>query len=146
MMDTNLEKLAERVERAGPDRELDLAIAKVRRVNPVPAGATYDYALDDGKHAWSAGMGMGVPAYTASLDAAMTLVPEGCGVKLDRYWIGRQEGPVWSAHLAFGGIPESPRRVHEAFDAETPPLALGAAVLRAAAKGDARAQDGETRG
>lgn len=71
--------------------------------------------------------------FSASLDAAMTLVPEGAGLDLSRYWIAAVEGPVWSAHITTGGVPDNPRQVFECFDAPTPALALCAAALRARA-------------
>lgn len=74
------------------------------------------------------------PDYLRSLDAAMSLVPEGLGLRIERYWIARRGGPVWSAEIARGGLPGSPRQVFECFDATTPALALTAAALRARAK------------
>lgn len=73
-----------------------------------------------------------VPAYTASLDAALTLVPEGAGIKLDRHWTPRHEGPVWMAVL-YTGLGE----MHVSEDRPTPALALCAAALLARAAGDA---------
>lgn len=75
--------------------------------------------------------------FSAMLDAeawtsaAEMFVPEGCGVKIDRYWIAEADGPVWSCTLFFGGIPSNPSRVHEVYDAAHPSLALLAAILRA---------------
>ena len=69
--------------------------------------------------------------YTASLDAAMSLVPEGAGLNLSRYWIGSVDTPVWSAEICTGGVPENPRKVFDCYDAPTPALALCAAALRA---------------
>jgi len=71
------------------------------------------------------------PAYTTSLDAAMTLVPDGAGFNLDRYWI--REGVRWTTKIATGGIPENPRQVFDCWDAYTAPLAIVAAALRARA-------------
>lgn len=118
---SNLLALAERCERAtGPDRELDLAIARVRKVNPVPATAKFNTSLDGGECAWSRGMGMRVPAYTASLDAAMTLVPERANVQTQNF--GSLRGPM---------VLVEP---NERFaSAATLPLALCAAALRARA-------------
>ena len=115
--------LSDRVAAAsGPDRELDLAIE--RAVGTYTAFSHYRLGDDDCEEY--------VPTrYTASIDAAMTLVPEGCGVYLNRYWTVQHDGPVWSAELAFGGIPDDPRRVFDCFDAATPALALTSAALKA---------------
>lgn len=60
---TNVKTLAERCERVnGPDRNLDAVIRHV-----VLEGVGTGYAAD-------------APAYTGSLDAAMTLVPKGWGI------------------------------------------------------------------
>lgn len=88
------EKLSERVERLeGPDREIDVLIcAKTGGVfhesisdqDAAQIAAKYSYTPDgefeevetSGADQW------GVPHYTASLDAAMSLVPEGCSWNL----------------------------------------------------------------
>ncbi len=67
----------------------------------------------------------------AWLDAAMMLVPEGAGLKLDRYWIASVDGAVWSAHIFTGGIPSNPARVYEWHDAPSPAEALLAAIEKA---------------
>lgn len=75
---TDLLDLAARCEAAeGPDRELDCAIDALlgwrQMPNPTHAGGLIDMMIGpDGKTERRT-----VPAYTASLDAAMTLVPEG---------------------------------------------------------------------
>lgn len=97
----DLLRLAERVEAAeGPDRELDreicLALRSGRWISP---GA--------------------VPAYTSSLDAAMTLVPEGCGIAI--FWFSLDR----IAEAQVGGD----RKMKGA----TTALALTAAALRARA-------------
>jgi hypothetical protein len=71
----SLDVLAARVEAAdGPDRKLDLLIAKA--AGHVRQQAEYDYALSEYETAWAGGLGQRVPEYTASLDAAMTLIPD----------------------------------------------------------------------
>lgn len=65
--------------------------------------------------------GVRLPSYTASLDAAMTLVPEGCDVTLD-VEKGRG-GAIVFDDLGVEGIGRS--------SAATPALALCAASLRA---------------
>lgn len=113
-------ELAERCEKAtGPDRELDLAIAKLPiRPHPVPAKAT----LGQGGLAWSGAYGFKCAEYTASLDAAMTLVPEGWNWQVG---VGNHN---WAA--VYKGAPPS-MRVDPI--AATPALALCAAALRARA-------------
>lgn len=71
------------------------------------------------------------PRYTTSLDAAMTLVVEGAGICLDRYWIAEVDDPVWLASIQTGGIPGNPRQVFEVRDRPTPALAICAAALKA---------------
>lgn len=101
--ETDLIGLAERCEKAtGPDLALNDAIAK------------FKHELDG--RMWS---GLSKP-YTASLDAAMTLVPEGYEATID---ISMARSTV---HL-FGGDPLA------SATAATPALALCAAALRAIA-------------
>ena len=106
--------LIERVEQAqGPDREIDLAC---HTALALPLGKVCD---DNGRlHPdWSA-----VPRYTASLDAAVSLVPEGWA------WLRKtpqtmtvyeppQDEKAWAVHIDGA--------------ASTPALALVAAALRA---------------
>lgn len=134
---TNLRELADRCEAAtGPDRELDgavlIAIGHAQRRGSFTfwmnaAGSTNEL------------VGSGCPRYTASLDAAMTLVPEPHKWAITasshdggwQAWVWQIEGgPNW----------------HEA---ATPALALTAAALRARDTDgrpegtDAQRQDGE---
>jgi hypothetical protein len=82
---TDLLTLAERCEQAtGPDRELDVAIAvaagviRERDGNLCYAtGNDSDYVLERGYYDLEGGP-QELPYFTASLDAAMTLVPERC--------------------------------------------------------------------
>jgi hypothetical protein len=108
-------QLAERVERAsGPDRELDCSIAVgVGAVDArtKPSGLQGFGYVDRNQWACS-----NVPPYTASLDAAMSLVPEG------RFWrIDRDSAGHWAR---VSGI---------LCGAATPALALCAASLKALA-------------
>jgi hypothetical protein len=64
-----------------------------------------------------------LPRYTASLDAAMTLVPEGLSVKLYAH-PGESHADVYSLHPSKGLLGEGEQ-------AATPALALCAAALRA---------------
>jgi len=133
-----LEKLAERVEGlSGPDREVDAAIAlasgwRVCRGNWwTPDQASR--AKKARRSIWSSGSPVQLPAYTASLDAAMTLVPEGLGLHINRYWTASHDGPVWSCEISTGGLPNKPRQVFDCYDAAGPAQALTAASLRARA-------------
>ncbi|NML11287.1 hypothetical protein HHL08_14220 [Sphingobium sp. AR-3-1] len=145
--------LAERVE-SGPDREVDAAIhydvlGWCRHANTVRSGAQSDTGfecIDCGADSWGnkSNRGQGLrdrlPAYTASIDAAMTLVPPDSWheIKGPRKYLNIPS-PVpnyWSAHLA--------RWNHEG-DAmgwgATPALALTAAALRARAQSQGDGHD-----
>jgi hypothetical protein len=106
-------QLAERCEKAaGPDRKLDVAIYK----------AIPELLLE-------------VPAYTASLDAAMQLVPEDF-----RWWFScgniRPTGEPPEVQQAFAKVWQSTTAEHDLWrgdGATTPALALCAAALRARA-------------
>jgi hypothetical protein len=118
---SGLLELAERCEKAtGPHRELDYAISEgigkgcVRSSKPLRE----DHAEETG--------GFTIPRYTASLDAAMTLVPEGWRPVID---MASEEGAaivdVWAAPAA------SPQPTRRHAKAATPALALCGAALRA---------------
>jgi len=123
---TDLSGLIERVEAAGEgSRELDADIA--RAIGRIPPHAGYA-AMDD--VAWDRGLGYSVPAYTTSLDAAMTLKPSGEGHWPQLIMTGtnpnnsrrqRDRAEIWTKN---GG---KPFRGHAA----TPALAIVAASLRA---------------
>ncbi len=97
-------ELADRIEAAeGPCRELDAAIASAVRYFPKDVGFIWQHDLkpnspEPGRVECCTSLGTGgphykAPSYTASLDAAMTLVPEGwCvdGMKESR------SGPFWA--------------------------------------------------
>ena len=122
---SKLIELAERVEAlAGPDREVDFAIARTlgwREVgNPTCAmGLMGRWYHPDGKMTDH----LGSPRYTASLDAAMTLVPEGNDALVRLFPNGKG-----GAHV-YPGM----RATLPMISAVTPPLALTAAALRALA-------------
>jgi hypothetical protein len=110
-------ELAERCEAAeGPDRELDRAIELAifpDRISPCPT--------------------VELLAYSASLDAAMTLVPEGWGrIELGRYVGGGEAGADRWCTLAFPDWEGDVLDV-EAENCATEALALCAAALRARA-------------
>jgi hypothetical protein len=101
---TDLLQLADRCEKAtGPDRQLDADIFTALKLVP------------DRKHD-----GYPFYAFTQSLDAAMTLVPEG-----EDWAVG--SGPLFPTSARVAGKP--------AVQAATPALALCAASLRAKANG-----------
>lgn len=104
--------LAERVMAlTGPDREADARIA----------GKAY------------------APAYTASIDAAMTLVPEGWNWMAGERNQGLCRAYVENDKPAFVGFSsqKNPKRIWHEVTAATPALALTAAALLARAEGDA---------
>ena len=104
--------LAERVDAAtGPDRGIDLAIYRTHFDEPDRFGTTASGKVQSL-----------VPAYTASLDAAMSLVPEGC-------WA---EGSLASPAALEIHAPMTYDPLGQA-QAATPALALTAACLRALA-------------
>lgn len=128
--------LAARIEHlTGPDREVDAEIAVAVSgdkgawvVGPSPQSV---FAHQPGWYRTSDDKSHQAPTFTASLDAAMTLVFEGAGFNLDRYWI--REGARWKVEIATGGIPENPRKVFDCWDAYSAALATAAAALRARA-------------
>lgn len=130
--------LAARCEAAtGADRELDANVAAAARIG-LPLGC--DWALKfpnwEGAHGGVVRIIINIngngyyiagtfksPAYTASLDAAMSLVPEGWGVNLTRH-IVTTAGCTVTKNSGMGWKVE----------AATPALALTAAYLRALAQ------------
>ena len=123
-------RLAERVEQAtGPDRELDALVAAttIRNLAATSFKTLQGWADIAVREKWS------VRRFTASLDAAMTLVPEGWG------WMVSQPN---AKALASGLLKERTPVMGEvqygcdqryAVAAATPALALCAAALRARA-------------
>jgi len=126
--------LAERCEQAaGPDRELDVAIALACGIVTSREGDCFyghkyysvmvlDYDYDDTEY-----RAPELPSYTASLDAAITLVPEGWGWAVSTTLAGL---PCAYGHppgngLAVSWIDDTP--------AATPALAMCAFALRARA-------------
>lgn len=127
--------LAERVEAsAGPDREVDYAIWQI--ADPTTSGQAFwnqrccvnrdftDEKKDAIAHARAI---ISTPPYTASLDAAMTLVPEGCD------WTLIADGWAQVQHDVQPPAPTFEARVGCAPRAIAPALALTAACLRALA-------------
>lgn len=133
-MSDELLKLAERCEAAtGPDRSLDCAIAVAAadyfllppKWDGGPVG--YGYFDADGAevHPGHGGDQL-VKRYTASLDAAMTLVPEGMKLVLDTHHMIVTLYEYWPI-----SSPEDEGFASYQAEAATPALALCAAALRA---------------
>jgi hypothetical protein len=117
-MSDDLLKLGERCEAAaGSDRELDREIA---RSIDLFAGTRASYDLNI----------VMVPKYTLSVDAAMSLVPEGCA------WTLYSDGPTCIASAEIGPHPTGGQLMQAQWsgEGETPALALCAAALRARAR------------
>ncbi len=129
----DLNELADRCEAAtGPDRELDAMIAvatdfRAEGSNPPSArdlhrayGGSNEYA-DIGKH-WPR-----LPAYTVSIDAAMTLVPDAVEIiEISR----SKRGGLWTAYL---NVSPTADVAADAGYAATPALAICTAALCAKA-------------
>ena len=132
-------KLAERVEAAqGADRTLDAEIFKAIGA-PVPfqfMNKLLALEYNDTEKAYFARVSDDMhvkyspPAYSASIDAAMTLVPDGTGHDpwwlLKGAWRGKAKAEIWVHNKG------KPYRG----TASTPALALLAACLRAIAEGE----------
>lgn len=135
---SDLLELAERVEKEeGPDRKLDYAVHYAERGCPERADEI-DYIKDPYKVSefvmlknGGGSTGYLPPRYTASLDAAMTLVPEGCGFLLTSTHMERWAQVVSESKLADGTLLVGPSLGSS--KAATPALALTAAALRARA-------------
>lgn len=128
---TSLEELAVRVAAAsGADRELDALIAsaawpyrgrgEVIRPAPSGGGRCVSYYRTGNHGTWKS------PRYTGTLDAALSLVPEGPNGSNVYPRIARVTPDKWEAHLGFGN-----RAVGHTARAATAALALCAAALRA---------------
>jgi hypothetical protein len=137
---TDLEQLALKCETAsGADRELDADIFqaiggkqwdRAYHDAQAPCGCPHEMAVDGARRR--------APRFTASLDAAMTLVPEGW------VWLVSNRAPkplagrayLHNGELIYSGIGGSrPNPAHKFAEvvAATPALALTAACLRARA-------------
>lgn len=131
----DLQRLVERIEGAKSD-DPELFWEAHRIVNPEPPTIWKNDQRDVWTQEYAAYVACGhrfgeLIDADAYLDAAMTLVPEGAGLSVQRYWIAAVDGPVWSAGISTGGIPSNPRKVFECYDAATAALAVTAASLRA---------------
>lgn len=125
-MDAHLNDLIIRLAEAiGPDRELDAAIAEALSLIP----QTHERAMNHGRpqaYYWHKHNHKGdywtPPAYTASIDAALTLVPKGWGVVVRRWADGTGRGV---AHCY------PPEGSGDYCHGATPALAICIAALRA---------------
>lgn len=116
--------LAARVEAAkGADRALDLAVCRVA-LNSEPLG--HAAGMSDDLLLSGYGLSNPSPRYTASIDAAASLVPKGWA-----YCVDNNEGGYATVHPVrpLGYLSSDPWA-----EAATPALALTAAAIRAAAK------------
>lgn len=134
---TDLMELASRVDAGeGPDRELDADIQDAVRLGGYKADRDGCSGRLCGTMTRMASNGDGVewkplPAFSASLDAAMTLIPE----NWPEINISTDAGGKWRADLGReteNGVYENEIQVATAF-AATPALALCCAALRARA-------------
>ena len=127
--------LAKRCEEAtGPDRELDGQIWIACLADAASRKAYIDgLAVSQSEADWRLDYMMGGFCPTSSLDAAMTLVPEGMG------WFVSTTGPEDDERpYALVGNPHTETDTSKGASAATPALALTAAALRArAAMGEA---------
>jgi hypothetical protein len=122
-------ELAERCEKAtGPQRELDVAIAiecgpAAKRLESLMAGSPHNTVAEIAKEADRESPLVCIPSYTASLDAAVTLVPEWMIASIEVYL---DHGEALVRYPYYSGKESR---------AATPALALCAAALRARAEG-----------
>ena len=135
-MNNDMISLAERCEAAtGGDREIDRAIGRIAgAAKEQPDGTWMTYHEDGYTHS------INPPAYTASLDAAMTLVPDGwdwaVGTGRKQHMTENGKRPwAWCAPGQNFAMPQDLPL------AATPALALCAASLRARALSTARTPD-----
>jgi hypothetical protein len=143
------EELIARLEKAtGPDRELDCKIwlALFDKQVMVDGGGYSPNArppkYESARKIWTddwpgwtertqvehgVAIELDCPRFTGSLDAALMLVTEGCGIEIGFPTPGGN-GKPW-ADVWWGDDPEEPRQIHE--NAATLPLALSIAALKA---------------
>jgi hypothetical protein len=121
-------ELAARCEAAeGPDRELDEAIARTLGWRTMDDGyGRHTLWLPPGWKSGDGGAKHSTPAFTASIDAALTLVPEG----LSRSMLEDPRISRAVAHVRTKSILD-PDKLEWSGYAKTLPLALCAAALRA---------------
>lgn len=131
---TDLSQLIERVEAAtGPDRELDVAI--ILALHP-EAGPYNPHCQGDEPIFWNAPYyKQECPHLTASLDAALTLLPEGWTYQVSNRAPLPNTGRAYlhNGELIYAGIGfrKNPKFQSAEVVAATPALALCAAILKA---------------
>lgn len=132
-----MKDLIERLEKAtGPDRELDVLIYfyDPTATEPIKVEKTVEYYGSFSRTAWKCGRGGEwddcILHFTSSIDAAMTLVPNGWHLHVLNQidWPG--EG--WNVNLWGPPVPEGQRQFKKAY-AKTPAIALCIAALKARA-------------
>lgn len=132
-VDQDLVALAERCEKAtGPDRELDEDIARAvgfvpwggRRMFSTAPSYGFTYRNPTGDYVGAP------PYYTGSIDAAMTLVPDGCFCDTQSILRGTA---IFDKPKAWAQVEQTSGPVIETSACATLPLALSAAALRARA-------------
>lgn len=122
---TDIAKVVEGLD--GPDREVDAEIALAVSYANCRPRTTEEYPKTPIENQY--GHGIFPPAYTASIDAAMTLVPEGWSVGLGD--LRGRDPVIWRAHLRDHNNPDPSTRQWVEGNCATPALALCAAALRA---------------
>jgi hypothetical protein len=146
MTPAELRALAKRVCEEQPSQELDCEVAfavgwRLKTVDSVGYWRRGDFS-------WTAEMEGIPPAFLTSLDAAASLMPEGCGLEVRRYWLSKSishaydqikhgpgDGVAWSVVASWGIAGEC--AVIE--DCPTEPQArVAAALLALAADTEAR--------
>lgn len=135
-MQTDHGELARRVETDQPSRELDCAVAVASGEYLTGTGREGMLAHRDTPNQFS----FHVPRYTTSIDAALSLVPEGWRVNLSE-WDDeehlRPAGP-WQCILSVAGTCHANPFDARCDHAQTPAQAITAAALRARALKEAK--------
>jgi hypothetical protein len=133
MSDANIKQLIGRLEALeAPCRKVDMLIETLQtgnRQHPYLVGINIDDKPDAGRRTYP------TPRYTASIDAAMTLVPRG---NFDQDW-GRStryksEGfKLWQVRIALETVEQDPQELGPVAlgEHDTPAIALCIAALRA---------------
>lgn len=156
--DAGLSALVQRLEAAtGPDRELDLAIELGRRPDGEIAklmqfrrgfdhqpgmawdihgqSVCFEKFTADGRCTYNGGIPL--PRYTASLDAALTLVPDGWEWKVSNRASAPHAGRAYIHNGELinigGGLTRNPRYRGQEVTAATPAIAICIAALKARA-------------
>ena len=128
-MTSELMELAERCEQvSGPSRAVDEAIAPIAGFKMVDEGHPFGRTCYD-----NTGCAVPIPRYTASLDAAMTLVEYEGGCRRELAWTGNGAECTLVVVPPRNAGPDA-RTTRYTAEADTPALALCAAALKARAR------------